>query len=412
MQLLVEEPQGWRINGNSFQQDALVTFGDYQFLGGYNSERKVFLGRRSLRKEHGEWEFITFEDYIQTRDDGHNVVCLGISGDGIIHIIWDLHNDVLNYRHSTVGITAMKDWHSGSFTSIFHQLSDELRLEKATYPRFLRIPDTGELLLELRIGRSGLGDDYLFKYLPGSAQWMTVGSNDGVYLKGVGNNAYINGIDYAGGKLHVSWTYRDFVEDGGFSSVSQQAGPNGPENNHDLYYAYSPDLGSTWYNTSGQQLELPIKPSDEIKVFTIPHNSGIMNQEGQTADSRGNFHVLNREEGFYYHYWRNQKGEWSRRQLEYEAVIFGDRGSLIADHHANLYALLPGNKNSTFTILKSTPSNNFLDWTVFYQEPDCYAEPTVDRYRLDNTLSIAQTKSTNGQTKYFGVLDLKLQPGK
>lgn len=49
-----------------------------------------------------------------------------------------------------------------------------------TYPRFLSIPDSArgdpgaDLLLELRVGRSGLGDDWLYKYSPGSG-WLQIG---------------------------------------------------------------------------------------------------------------------------------------------------------------------------------------------------------------------------------------------
>lgn len=48
-----------------------------------------------------------------------------------------------------------------------------------TYPRFLQIPKvaqegSGDLLLELRVGRSGLGDDWLYQYIPNSG-WRQIG---------------------------------------------------------------------------------------------------------------------------------------------------------------------------------------------------------------------------------------------
>jgi hypothetical protein len=68
------------------------------------------------------------------------------------------------------------------------------------------------------------------------------------------DNAYINGLDFStDGKLHVTWTYRDYVNDDP-QKVAVEAGPNGPENNHDLVYAYSEDLGQTWKNTWGQRI--------------------------------------------------------------------------------------------------------------------------------------------------------------
>ena len=51
-----------------------------------------------------------------------------------------------------------------------------------TYPRFLSLPpaakalstDGADLLLEIRVGRSGLGDDWLYKYAPNGG-WIQVG---------------------------------------------------------------------------------------------------------------------------------------------------------------------------------------------------------------------------------------------
>ena len=49
-----------------------------------------------------------------------------------------------------------------------------------TYPRFLSLPSTkveaggADLLFELRVGRSGLGDDWLYKYTPKQG-WTQIG---------------------------------------------------------------------------------------------------------------------------------------------------------------------------------------------------------------------------------------------
>jgi len=150
--------------------------------------------------------------------------------------------------------------------------------------------------MELRVGRSGLGDDWLYRYTPYKG-WSQIGR----YLEGVNNNAYINGLDFdSKGKLHTTWTYRDYVNDIG-QDVAVEAGPNGPENNHDMDYAYSPDLGESWQNNWGQVIANttaaePILPvSAGITIFGIPKYGGILNQEAQTVDSEGRVHVLNRE---------------------------------------------------------------------------------------------------------------------
>jgi len=224
--------------------------------------------------------------------------------------------------------------------------------------------------------------------------------------------------------------------------------------NHDLAYASSADLGNTWINNWGQivsvltegnngsvsALQGPIDPdSPGITVFSIPKYGGILNQEAQTMDSAGRFHVLNRENttGFeqWYHYWRTPppQGFWVRRALPLNIredpnnvtgtpTVIGKRGKLVAvssssskpnnttlgeEETTYLLAILPSNApNSTaLTILASSPgqsagSENYLtqftDWTVVWSVANgsspgtSAAEPLFDRYRLaqDGVLSL------------------------
>ncbi|KAI0758576.1 hypothetical protein BD413DRAFT_300091 [Trametes elegans] len=111
------------------------------------------------------------------------------------------------------------------------------------------------------------------------------------------DNAYINGIDFdSQGNLCTTWTYRDYVNDTG-QDVAVQAGPNGAENNHDMNFAFSTDLGTTWLNNwnktiADMEVQEPIIPvSAGITIFGIPRYGGTLNQEAQTVDR----HVLSRE---------------------------------------------------------------------------------------------------------------------
>lgn len=86
-----------RLITNSFQQDAIVSFKDYQYVATYTASEyggtinHVTVGRRTISPT-GDWEFLTLTDYNQTTDDGHNVVSIGIStGDGRIHLSFDHH---------------------------------------------------------------------------------------------------------------------------------------------------------------------------------------------------------------------------------------------------------------------------------------------------------------------------------
>ncbi|KAJ3873865.1 hypothetical protein F5051DRAFT_431824 [Lentinula edodes] len=440
-----------RLNGESFQQDALVTFNGFQYAvlwvpTANSSVRNAAIRRRSL--PDGDWEGFVFTDYNQTDDDGHDIISLGISrGDGTIHLIWDQHDNSLNYRSSSAGVATNPS--AVNFTAqLFSPLSDFLpgleSLDKnvyfinVTYPRFLRIPvleDTSaDLLLEMRVGQAGQGDDWLYYHTP-EKNWTLIGR----YLEGVNNNAYINGLDFStDGVLQTTWTYRDYVNTTG-QDVAVEAGPNGPENNHDMDYAYSPDLGFTWHNNWGQiignlKVELPIVPASAgITMFGIPKYGGILNQEAQTLDGKNRMHVLNRENTTgieqWYHYWRNTDIDWTRtpfplslaahsiNNITRTPTVIGKRGKLVSPPGFDiLLAILPSNSpNSTgLSILSSTPEGHFQDWKILWEiSSGCGWEPLFDRYRLnmeDGGDGVLSLYLINGTDVVVMDLDLQLKP--
>jgi hypothetical protein len=100
----------------------------WQYCGVYidhvEGERRVQLSRRQLPS--GRWESIVFDDHTQTSDDGHNVICFGICHqDGSMHISWDLHSSVFNYRRSLVDLVSQPEsavWATESFGPVEHDL--------------------------------------------------------------------------------------------------------------------------------------------------------------------------------------------------------------------------------------------------------------------------------------------------
>lgn len=91
-----------RINANSFQQNAITTVNGWQYVGFYTSSTQegnksicyANLGRRQPTANEASWETLTFEDYEQAVDDGHNTISIGVCrGDGTIHIAYDHHCD-------------------------------------------------------------------------------------------------------------------------------------------------------------------------------------------------------------------------------------------------------------------------------------------------------------------------------
>jgi hypothetical protein len=149
----------------------------------------------------------------------------------------------------------------------------------------------------------------------------------GTHLTGIQSSPYVHGMDWRRGRLHVTWVYRGFVHYEGWDDPldtkhKQQAGPNGAENNHNLCYAYSDDLGYTWENGAGKVVarldkgETITNDAEGIVAFEIPKGSGLTNQEAQAVDHEGGVHVLNRDtlDGgdvpMWKHYYRSPDGEF------------------------------------------------------------------------------------------------------
>ncbi|KAL7266506.1 hypothetical protein RUND412_010946 [Rhizina undulata] len=407
------DPEGSaRLNGESFQQSAVVTYNGWQYAAFYNSsgtyaQNYVSVGRRKL-SPLSAWDVIVFTDYVQTTIDGHNTISIGIApGDGTIHLSYDHHDVPLNYRVSQQGIATNPTSYTWS-TSLFGSTVNSLpgatgTWTPLTYPRFETIDD--DLLMEFRIGVSGAGDSYIYHYSTTSHSWTQVGR----YLNGDNNNAYINGFDYLSSKLQTSWTWRETPD---------------VATNHDLGYAYSTDLGETWYNTDGVEIAsltagTAITPnSTGSLVFTIPQGSGILNQEGQIPDSSGRFHVLNREttSGTYlwYHYWRSATGTWTRNAISFTGLATptatGLRGKLAIAPTGELLAILPSNQDTELTVLASTAAGSFLDWTQIWNGSGYACDPLWDKTRLRDygVLSMLLRESGSYPARRVVVLDLTL----
>jgi len=236
---------------------------------------------------------------------------------------------------------------------------------------------------------------------------------------GISNNPYINSLSYSRSPscLHISWTYRGFVdyidETPGSVAHKAQAGPNGPENNYDLYYAYSEDLGRTW-NSSGGEIVALINEGSEtggntilpdtkgIRVFEIPKGSGILNQEGQCVDGLGGIYVLNRENRSgaekWTIYWKRERDQatsnWHITPLNFPPspdgptpTETGQRGSIAADKSGNVWIVLQDNISSRLYIIKASViaehgKEKELVWDIWWSGDGFDGEPLIDEARL------------------------------
>jgi hypothetical protein len=377
---------GGFLNGESFQQDGIVSYNGYQYAAFWNSSRHVVMARRALPS--GAWSTFEFTDYSLSADDAHNTISIGICpGDGTIHLSFDHHSNNLHYRKSVAGVAtnpATATWAASSFSAVTSNLVGSATVTLVTYPRFVTEPDGNKMLFEARIGTSGSGDEYLWEYDGVTHAWASLG----MYVYGTGDsiNAYPHGLSYTrgGARLHMSWCWRETPD---------------ASTNHDLLYIYSDDHGRTWKNNTGSAVAATgssyvTKNSPGIKVWTINQNRGLINQEHMAVDATGRVHVLlshmpdaqsddatftsARTKSQFFDYWRNASGTWARSAMGLP-VVASFRGKLAISSSNNVYAILPD-----LRIAAASAASSFATWTVLNSADSgrFFSDPLIDTARL------------------------------
>lgn len=386
---------GGYVNGESFQQDAVVTHAGHQYAAFWNTERHVVLARRRLPADSTgapeAWQKFDFTDYSLSADDAHNTISLGVApGDGTLHLAFDHHDSTLHYRRSVPGLLTNPDtavWNATSFGAVTSTLVEPTPVTKLTYPRFVTEPGGARLLLSARIGQSGSGDEFLWEYDTATHAWSSLGE----YLRGtdVGINAYLHGLVYTrgGSRLHAAWCWR--------------ATPD-PTTNHDLLYVYSDDHGRTWYNDAGQQLgttgsTFVTRDAPGLAVWSIPQHRGLINQEHLAVDASGRVHVLlshlpdaaaddddfasARSRSEFFHYLRELDGTWHRHSIGLPTVE-NFRGKLAISSAENVYAILPD-----LRIVGASKRDGYSHWTRFELDTTraYFSDPLIDTTRLETS---------------------------
>ncbi|HEX2875828.1 MAG TPA: BNR repeat-containing protein [Polyangiaceae bacterium] len=377
---------GGYLNGEAFQQDAIVTHKGYQYAAFWNTARHVVLARRQL--PGGAWSSIELSDYTNTEADAHNTISLGITAaDGTLHVAFDHHSSPLHYRKSQAGLVsdpANATWAASSFGATASALVPGSNISQLTYPRFISEPGGDKTLLSARLGTSGSGDEYLWEYSATTHAWTSLGK----YIDGITDNinAYLHSIGYApdGKRLHAAWCWRD---------TSDAA------TNHDLLYVYSDDHGRTWNSNAGVKIGTSgttalTRSSSGLEAWKIGQKRGLINQEAMTVDAAGRVHVLlshmpdaqaddasfdsARTKSQYFHYWRDPNGKWTRTAMSLPAVA-AFRGKLAVASSGNLYAVLPD-----LRIAAAAVSSSFASWSLLNDTDKgrFFSDPLIDSARL------------------------------
>jgi hypothetical protein len=475
-------PYGYAINGLSFQEEVLWTFNGWQYIAYYNGSKHVCLARRQLPS--GAWQNIEFADYtVSTTTDAHNVVSMGIChSDGTIHLSYDHHGAELNYRVSQTGVATNPDtvtWSTALFGPNLSTLSGltGISLSQVTYPRFWPTPN-GDLQFGYRYVTSGNGDWYMADYSAATGSWSNIREvidragtySDSKISPSSSRCPYLNNVAYGpDGKLHLTWTWRE--------TATGTA-------NHDIMYAYSKDDGYTWYNnnppaglrigTANDPLQGILRfswlsegleviglstgnPSTQqlitlnssgVKAVTLDSYYGLMNQQTQAIDSQGRVHIVMfhcTDETYaayprgtniwgligarrYFHYWRDDKGVWTRNELPFVSgnvnTYVGSRPKLFIRDNGDAYVIYqswqtvnPGSAGIYITsgnlvIQAATAASQWTDWQIIHTETGPFlGEALADPYRfLEGVLSVMmqETPSTIGGSSPLRVLDFQL----
>lgn len=399
---LTDISYGGYLNGESFQEDGIVTYNNWQYAAYWNSARHVCLARRNTTGN--TWQTIELTDYTNTTADAHNTISIGICpGDGTIHLAFDHHGNDLHYRKSITGLAtnpASFSWVTSNFTAVTSNLVGSTKVTLVTYPRFVITPQN-KMLFECRYGSSGSGDQYLWEYDGATHAWTSLGK----YIDGItyNVNAYAHGLAYnSSGRLMETFCWRETPD---------------AQTNHDLLYIFSDDNGRTWKNNAGTTVattgsSFVNETSSGIKVWTINQNRGLINQEAQAIDNNGLIHVLlsqmpdsqaddsnftsSRTKCHYFHYWRDSSGTWHRTDMGI-ASILNFRGKLAFSSTNNLYAILPN-----LRIASASASLSWSDWALVAtgDQNRFFSDPLIDSSRLksqSNKLDVVTEDKSNGR---------------
>jgi len=362
-------------------EDKLVTYNGYQYSTYWDSpsgtgpaqlpdypngfpQHHLVLARRKLSDNSVQrLTFNSANDILLNPYDAHYNTVIGIDPlDGTLHLSYGHHNSQHHYRFSrTDYVTSPPATMAESdFTSASAQADGSIGAEgKLTYPKYFN-DAAGNLYFAYRNGESSIGDMHLNAYSSSTHTWRHIGvviagKAAGTCTSALGCNLYPNTTDRGpydmgfrfdrNNRLHVAWTWRE--------NVTADA------NEHDVFYAYSDDSGTTWKNDGGTQIAdlsaTPPRPiridSGGVRVITVPEglfvHSGFM-----TLDSHNQPHLVTKRcinsvltagqcNAQIVHYWRTSAGVWSGRYLtdttQFTSIFRQGNGALALDGGDNAY---------------------------------------------------------------------------
>lgn len=293
---LIEVGEGYNltsVNTAVFRGSSLVSNHDEQFIAYYDKEGYVTVGKRKIGSSVWNIKKLTYKGNIE---DAHNIISIGIDGEGFLHLAFDHHGNALKYCRSIE--PGSLDF--GELEKMTYRDEDDV-----TYPEFYTLPN-GDMIFAYRSGSSGRGNLILNRYDISKKKWERIRD---LLIDGEDQrNAYWQMFIDKKGVIHISWVWRETWM---------------VETNHDLCYAWSRDGGKNWEKSNGSLYNLPITLDSSEIIWEIPQNSELINQTGMTADKNGNPYIAT--------YWRDTEAKVPQYRLvwndgeKWESCQIGNR---------------------------------------------------------------------------------------
>ncbi|MDO8588099.1 MAG: BNR repeat-containing protein, partial [Armatimonadota bacterium] len=371
---------GWAatsVNAGVFRHHAIFSFRGRQFVSFYDPDGHVTIAFRDLPSE--KWT-VHHTDWTGNVRDAHNMISMGVSTDGLLHISYDLHCVPLRYRRSAKPLDPTTFGPMIPMTGLVEK--------RVTCPQFVNLAD-GTLLFLYRDGVSGSGDLYINRYDVEKQVWQPL-QHPLIASAGRYNPYWCRPAVGSDGSLHLAWCWRRH---------------GGAETNNRLCYAKSPDGGRTWQDSRGKPYKLPITPDNAEVIDTVGENSNLSNQDSSEVDSHNRMHIVyrkNDESGVpqYFHQWWDGR-EWRRTQFSQFTGVFTFKGggtkaipmsrpNLLLDDDDRIFVLYRDTRQGSRPTMATAAAPDYKKWNhITLADVDLMQwEPTYDlaRWRQERVL--------------------------
>lgn len=394
----------------------VLSYKDYQYATYYEATGELVIARRPLEPA-GPWLESVLQGFTMKSQDRHNKIAIGVSeGDGRIHLSFDHHNTPkINYAVSSIGVAsdpANATWDDRTFT-FTPNLGLKIKPDLVTYPDFVSLHGTGNLIVYWRSGGAIGGEMNIAHYNSENSKWSFIGrftSREGRYKGKFGTRGpYLAGIKSDPlGQLQVAWLWReeDKLRRGDFHY-----------GNHGLFYAQSQDGGFSWLDSWCKEIA-DTRKKEVISIDTIGKLAYDIPMELEPSNAQmtsaidpqtGNYHVIvvhvQRDDPAArstHHYVRDSSGNWTAKA---SSLPTGSGATLVFQDDL-LFAFIGTD------ILYANRQSGFSEWKKIKMPKNL---PKGD-YRWDTgrlpqgvvSLSVQLTPTKRGEPTPVQVLDFEI----